>query len=281
MLKQLWGYLQTAAREMDERNLSLIAAGVAFYAMLALFPALAAVIAIWGFFADPIIIYEQLVLLERFVPTDAFALIEAQVITLTSADDGTLGLASIISILAAMWTARSGVAALIRGLNTIHYAPTRSSLGSIATALALTLTLICTAIVAMITIIVFPIALAFLPLGSNLAVLFDIIRWLIVIAVAMFGIGLLYRFGPNLGKPNRPGWITPGAVAATIIWGVVSAGFSIYLSNFGNYNEVYGSIGAVIALLMWFYISAWVVLLGGAINAAITYHQGLSTSQTP
>jgi membrane protein len=253
---------------MDERNLSLIAAGVAFYAMLALFPALAALIAIWGFFSDPLIIFQQLELLETFVPVDAFALIEAQVISLTSANNSTLGWASIVSTLIALWTARSGVAALIRGLNTVHRVPTRSGLRSMATAMILTVMLILTAIVAMSTIIIFPVALAFLPMATASAQLLEFLRWVIVISVVLFGFGVLYRYGPNTGK-KRPNWITPGAIAAIVIWGIVSAGFSIYLSNFGNYNEVYGSIGAVIALLMWFYISAWVVLLGGSLNAAL------------
>jgi membrane protein len=262
---------------MDERNLSLIAAGVAFYAMLALFPGLAAVIAIWGFFSDPQLVYDQLVLLERFVPADAYALIEAQVISLTSADDTTLGWASIISTIVALWTARSGVAALIRGLNAVHRAPTRAGLRSLMTAIALTLTLIVIAIVAMSTIIVFPIALALLPVGEASAQILELFRWVTVICVVTFGLGVLYRYGPNTG-PNRPSWITPGALAATVIWAIVSAAFSIYLSNFGNYNEVYGSIGAVIALLMWFYISAWVVLLGGSLNAALKRRVSRATS---
>jgi membrane protein len=268
LLKKLILFFRSVGEEMDERNLSLIAAGVAFYAMLALFPALAAVIAIWGFFSDPQFVYEQLVLLERFVPVDAFALIEAQVIALTSANESTLGWASIISTFVALWTARSGVAALIRGLNTVHRAPTRAGLRSMLTAIVLTLTLIVIAIVAMSTIIVFPVALAFLPVGTASVQLLEVLRWIIVICVVTFGLGVLYRYGPNTGS-DRPSWITPGALAAVVIWGAVSAAFSIYLSNFGNYNEIYGSIGAVIALLMWFYISAWVVLLGGSLNAAL------------
>lgn len=269
MLKKIIDLGRSVGQEMDERNLSLIAAGVAFYAMLALFPALAALIAIWGFFSDPLVIFEQLVLLEKFVPKDAYALIEAQVVSLTSANDSTLGWASIVSTFVALWTARSGVAALIRGLNTVHRLPTRAGLRSMLTAIVLTLTLILIAIVAMSTIIIFPVVLAFLPIGSASAQSLEILRWIIVISVVLFGFGVLYRYGPNTGG-DRPNWITPGAIAAIIIWGVVSAGFSIYISNFGNYNEVYGSIGAVIALLMWFYISAWVVLLGGSLNAALT-----------
>jgi len=261
-------FFRSVGREMDERNLSLIAAGVAFYAMLALFPALAALIAIWGFFSDPLIIFEQLVLLERFVPTDAYALIEAQVVSLTKATDSTLGWASALSTIIALWTARSGVAALIRGLNTVHRAPTRAGLRSISTAIVLTMTLILIAIVAVGTIIIFPVALAFLPMAKASAQFLEVLRWVIVISVVLFGFGVLYRYGPNTGG-ERANWITPGAIAAVIIWGAVSAGFSYYLSNFGNYNEVYGSIGAVIALLMWFYISAWVVLLGGSLNAAL------------
>lgn len=272
MLKTILSYLKPVLKEMDERNLSLIAAGVAFYAMLSLFPALAALIAIWGFFSDPQFVYDQLFYLKNFAPKEAYALIEAQVVTLASANDSTLGWASIISIVVALWTARSGVAALIRGLNTVHRAPTRAGFRSVITALTLTLTLVLTAIVAMFTIIIFPVALALLPMGAAIAQSFDILRWIIVVIVVMFGLGVLYRYGPNTG-PKRPRWITPGAIAATIIWGGVSAAFSVYLSNFGNYNEIYGSIGAVIALLMWFYISAWVILLGGSLNAALARHQ--------
>ena len=268
MIPRLVRLAQSVGKEMDERNLSLIAAGVAFYAMLALFPALAAVIAIWGFFSDASVLQDQLELLRSFVPSEAYGLIEAQVVALTSAQDSTLGWASILSILVALWTARSGVAALIRGLNTVHRAPTRKSLRSALTALALTLTLVVISIVAMGMIIVLPILFAVLPEGEIWSIWYEIFRWGLVIAVVTFGLGVLYRYGPNTG-PARPGWITPGAVAAVIIWGAVSAGFSIYLSNFGNYNEVYGSIGAVIAMLMWFYISALVILLGGSLNASL------------
>lgn len=268
MLKTLLAYAKPVLAEMDERNVSLIAAGVAFYAMLSLFPALAAVIAIWGFFSDPQFVHDQLFYLQNFVPAEAYELIEEQVVTLASADENTLGYASILSIAIALWTARSGVAALIRGLNTVHGAPTRGGFRSVMTALTLTMTLILTALIAIFTIIGFPVVIAFLPIGTAVAQSFDIIRWIIVVCVVMFGLGVLYRYGPNTGR-KRPRWITPGAIAATIIWGSVSVAFSLYLSNFGNYNEIYGSIGAVIALLMWFYISAWVVLLGGSLNAAI------------
>lgn len=253
---------------MDERNLSLIAAGVAFYAMLALFPALAAVIAIWGFFSDPQVLFEQLKFLERFVPSEAYSLIETQVINLTQANDSTLGWASVFSTLVALWTARSGVAALIRGLNTVHGTPTRHGLRSAMTAIVLTLTLVTIAIFAMGMIIILPLLFALLPDNDLWSQSYEILRWALIISLVTFGLGVLYRYGPNTG-PKRLKWITPGAVAAVIIWGVVSAGFSIYLSNFGNYNEIYGSIGAVIAMLMWFYISAWVILLGGSLNAAL------------
>jgi len=255
---------------MDARNLSLISAGVAFYAMLAIFPALAALIALWGVFSDPGLIDDQVSLLSRFIPADGFALFEAQVERLINANDTTLGYTTLISLGAALWSTRAGVAALIRGLNAVYSAPHRTGIRRAFAAMLLTICLVAMALVAMACIVVAPIALAILPLGAFAENTFEILRWLLVVSVVVMGLGLIYRFGPNHQTAYlKVSWVSPGAIMAVLIWGVVSWAFSLYLANFGKYNEVYGSIGAVVALLMWFYISAWVVLLGATVNCEL------------
>lgn len=255
---------------MDARNLSLISAGVAFYAMLAIFPALAAVIALWGVFWDPVLIDDQVTLLQRFIPSDAYGLFDAQLDALINANDSTLGYTTMISLGAALWSTRAGVSALIRGLNAVYSAPHRTGFRRAVAALLLTFCLIAMSLVALAGIVIFPLALAVLPLGEYAENTFETWRWVVVIVTVVMGLGLIYRFGPNHQKPHlKTGWISPGALVALVIWGTTSWAFSLYLANFGKYNEVYGSIGAVVALLMWFYISAWVVLLGATLNCEL------------
>lgn len=252
---------------IGERNLGLVSAGVAFFTFLALFPAVAALIALLGFLADPVIIEPQLDLLADFVPQDAYGLLFDQIMRLVSANDSTLGWASILSTLLALWSARRGVSALLQGLNAIHGARNRGGVRHAAIALMLTFALICVGIVAILAMLVVPIIFAFIPLGPYAALGLAAARWITGLAVVVLGIALVYRYGPNL--PQRPRWFSQGLFIAIVFWASLSVGFSQFLANFGNYNEIYGSIGAVIALLMWFYLSAWVVLLGAVVNVEL------------
>lgn len=257
--------LRAVWHQIDERNLGLIAAGVAFFGMLAMFPGLAAVIALWGLVADPVVVDDLLTSIQSILPRDVFLLIDAQVDALITARPQTLGLTSAISILIALWSSRAGVSALMRGLNTIHGTRNRSGIRHYFMALLLTFALIVIALIALSSVVIAPVLLNFLKLGDQTAFVIDLVRWIVTISVLTVGLGLIYRFGPN--RHTKPtSWITPGAILAILLWAAVSAAFSIYLSNFGNYNEVYGSIGAVIALLMWLYFSAFLILLGAALN---------------
>ena len=263
-----WRALKSVFQVMDEKNLSLIAAGVAFFGMLAIFPGLAAVIAIFGLLADPMIVDAQLDLMRNIIPGDAFQLLDEQIENLTGARTESLGFATIISIGAALWSTRAGVAALMRGLNAINRQPNRGGLRHYVIALLITVTLVGVAIIALLGIVVAPIVLAIFPLGPVAGIVAEVVRWGLVISVLLVGLSILYRFGPNR-RGARMAWVTPGAFITLITWGLASAAFSTYLANFGNYNEVYGSIGAVIAMLMWIYISAFLVLLGAALNVAL------------
>jgi membrane protein len=253
---------------MDEKHLGLIAAGVAFYAILAIFPGLAATIALWGIVGDPALALEQLEEFRAVIPADVYRLLAGQLVKLATTDGLTLGWASVLSFAFALWSARAGVAALMQGLNAIYDAPNRSGLAHYIRAFLLTFSLIGVALVAMGCIVVLPIVTAILPLGPWANAWVEALRWVVGVSVLLAGFSVIYRLGPNLSG-RRPRMISPGASFATAGWILASVGFSLYLRNFGTYNEVYGSIGAVIVMLMWLFISAYLVLLGGALNAEL------------
>ncbi|WP_082029426.1 YihY/virulence factor BrkB family protein [Tateyamaria sp. ANG-S1] len=263
-----WRAIRHVARLNDEKHLGLIAAGVAFYAILAVFPGIAATIALWGIIGDPALALRQMEEFQALIPADVYALLAAQLVKLATTDGLTLGWASLLSFGFALWSARAGVAALMQGLNAIYDAPNRSGVAHYIRAFLLTLSLIGVVLTAMACIVVVPVVLAFLPLGpwANFGV--EVLRWAVGIAVLLAGFSVIYRLGPNLSG-QRPRLISPGAVFAVVCWIAASTGFSVYLQNFGNYNEVYGSIGAVIVMLLWLFISAYLVLLGGALNAEL------------
>ena len=256
-----------AADMVGERNIGLIAAGIAFFALLAVFPGVAALIAFWGFMSDPAVIESQLDLVREFLPDDAFGLLTGQVDRLVSAHDSTLGLATLISTAVTLWSARLGMGALILGLNAVHGVPNRGGVGHTVMALLLTLALIGVAILAMATVVVLPVVLAFFPLGGWAFWALRIANWVVVLVVIAGAVALVYRFGPNMRPRVR--WVSPGLALAVALWAVASVGFAEFLSRFGDYGAIYGSLGAVIALLMWFYISAYAVLLGAVLNAQL------------
>lgn len=264
-----WRALRRVMTQADRQNLGLISAGVAFYAMLSIFPALAALIAIWGIAADPQDIANQLGMAQQILPQGAYDIFEGQIESLIGSSGSALQLTTLLSILLAVWTARNGVAALMRGLNTVNRESHRENpVKRYIVAIALTVLLIGVAIIAFAAVILVPILLSLLRLPFGIEALISALKWGIVFAIVLFSIGLLYRHGPNR-RGARASWLTPGAVFALLTWASGSIAFSLYLRNFGSLNEVYGSIGAVIALLLWFYLSAYVVLLGALLNAEI------------
>lgn len=253
---------------MSRRHLGLIAAGVAFYGLLAIFPAITSVVTLWGFFADPELVEQQVEDYRNMIPEDAYDILAAQIHAIASGPKEVLGWASALSILTALWATRAGVAAMIGGLNAVYGVPPRGGLRSQGAAILLTLILIGVSLVALAVVVVVPVVLSYLPLGPFTGFVLELLRWLIGAGVVLLGIGILYRLGPNRQARRSP-LLSPGSVLAVVLWGVVSWGFSTYLEDFGRYNEVYGSLGAVIALLMWFYLSALMVLVGALVNAEL------------
>jgi len=274
-VRRIWQVLVAVWNTAGEKHLGLIAAGVAFFGVFGIFPGLAAIIAIFGLIADPIVIAEQLTLMEDIIPPDAYNLIASQVFRLVAAPTDALGWATAVSIALALWSSRAGVAALIGGLNAIAGQRVRNGLWQMVVALLLTFALVTLAIVALTVVVIVPIGLAFIPVTNATAWVLEGIRWLIALGVLMIALSLLYRFGPaRIGGRGR--WITVGAFVVVVLWIAASAGLSYYLTNFASYNEVYGSIGAVIGLLLWLYVSAYLILLGAVLNVEIHDHGSAS-----
>ncbi|SNX69790.1 membrane protein [Cereibacter ovatus] len=262
-----WRFLVRLFDRIDSADLNLAAAGIAFYGFLAIFPAVASVISIWGWASDPGVIRQQIELAQDYLPAQAYGLIRDQIDWLLAANSRHLGWASVFSTLVALWSFRTGVAALIRGLNATHRLPNRTGPWHIVRAIVLTLTLVGVALAAMLLSVVAPLVLTFLPLGGFTQQVLELANAGVGLLVVVFGVALVYRLGPNrpAGVP-RP-VVSWGLVVAVALWAAASRAFVIYLANFGSYNEVYGSIGAVVALLVWLYLSAFAVLLGAAIDA--------------
>lgn len=259
ILKDLW-------RLSDERELDLIAAGIAFYGFLALFPAATAVIAIWGSFADATLIRQELELARDYLPPDVWQLISDQIESLLAVQRGSLGLGTFLSLFLALWTARASVAALMRGLNAIHGLPNRAGHWHHLRALLLTLVMVGLAIAALMAAVVGPLALSFFPLGAFATLALEAVQLTLSLLIVVIGVALIYRLGLNR-QIHHP-LFTRGILVAVVIWIAASRGLVIYLANFDTYNRIYGSIGAVAALLVWLYLSGYAILLGAAVDAS-------------
>lgn len=269
ILRHIWHFVVAVSMRVGEGHFALIAAGVAFYAMFAVFPGLTATIALWSLVADPIVISGYLGVAERFLPSEAAKLVHDQVMGLVTAPKAALGWATVLSLLVALYSARAGVSALIQGLDVVHRARPRGWIRGWAVDFIMTGALIAALIVALITTVVVPVLLNYVTFGSFEAWLISVLPWAAMFLLVVTCLSILYRFGPNVPGGFRSPWITVGVLVAALAWSGVSIGFSIYLANFNSYNRIYGSIGAVIILMTWLYLSVWAVLLGGAINAEI------------
>lgn len=269
MAKHLWRFLIAVLTRVSDGHFGLLAAGVAFYAMFAVFPGIAAVVAIWGLVADPSVIAGYLAVVEQFLPPDAKQLVHDQVMGLVLAPRSTLGWATLISILVALYSVRNAVSALVQGLDLVHRTEQRGFLAGLGRDLLLTLALIGALIAALVTVVVVPVLLSYMPLGSYAATLSRFLPWGAMFLLVLTCLSILYRYGPNLPRHMRSSWFSTGVIFAALAWSGVSMAFSVYLENFNSYNRIYGSIGAAIILMMWLYFSVLAVLAGGAINAEL------------
>jgi membrane protein len=268
-------------RRVSEDNLSVVAAGVAFYAMLAIFPALIALVGLYGVAFDPQQVHEHLSQLTAVLPAQAAGLIERQVGQITSIDRTSLGLGSIAALLVALWSASAAVRALMTALNVVYDADEKRGLIRFyATSLALTLVAIAGGALAIGLIVAVPAALRFAGLGALAGSLIDYARWPLLALLMLASLALMYRYGPSRERPVWR-WLNWGALAAVALWLAGSALFSFYVSAFADYNKTYGSLGAVVILLLWFLLTAYAVLIGAELNAEIHARVSSPGTQSP
>ena len=267
-----WDILMRLKSAVGENHLSLTAAGVAFYGLLAIFPALAATVSLWGLLADPAQIEQEIAGTSSILPGEASAIILDQVRAIAGNAGAGMTFATVFGLLFAIYSASKGVNALMEGLNIIYGETEKRGIVTLyLTALALTVGAIAVVILAIGVVIVVPAVVAAVGLdglvGSNITLL----RWPVMALVVLFALAVLYRIAPSRADP-RWQWVSWGALLATLLWIAASVGFSFYVSHFANYNETYGALGGVIILLMWLWLSAFAVLLGAQLNAE-TEHQ--------
>lgn len=253
-----------------ERHLGLIAAGVAFFAMLAIFPAIAALVALAALWVSPEVVPELMETTSELLPGEAYDLVFERAEQMAGTASGTLGLTSALSLALALWWARLGTGALADGLTAIYGGKPRGGVQSTLVALALTLLMIGVGLTAIIAMLVVPPLIVvigwFIGHDGTLYLVAEALRWAVSLGALVIGLGLFYRYGPHRPAIRRSPFLSPGLFLAIALWTLASLGFTIYMANFGNYDEIYGSIGAAIVLMLWFYFSAYSVLIGGALN---------------
>ena len=265
----LWRILQDAYTRSDDDNLSIVSAGLAFFGLLAIIPSVAALISIYGLVADPADVQEQVAVLSQLVPADAWDILQDQLKKIVESPENTLSFRFLLSLVLTLWSSSRGMTNLISALNIAYEVKRRRSFIRFnLMGLALTMVAILLAIVGLIVVLVIPIVFSFVGLENFATMLVSTLRWPFFAAVGAFGLMIFYRYAPYRAGPSWRNTL-PGAVTATIIWLAASALFSLYVSNFGSYDKTYGSLGAVVVLLMWFYISAYAVLFGAELNVVV------------
>lgn len=263
----------------NEDRVMAVAAGVVFYGVLALFPAITALVSIYGLVSDPSTIREHLNALGSVVPPDALNIIGEQIDRITKNGGGKLGLASAFGILVALWSANSGMKAVFDALNVAYDEQEKRGFFKLnLIALCFTLGSIAFLMLAIGAMVVVPIVLQTLGFGSFTETLFRVLRWPVLFVVVVLVLAVLYRFGPSRREP-RWRWVTPGSIVATVLWIIGSLLFSWYLSNFADYNATYGSLGAAIGMMMWLWLSAMAILVGAEINAEIEHQTAHDTTE--
>ncbi|WP_207308984.1 YihY/virulence factor BrkB family protein [Marinobacter salicampi] len=263
---------------VGDNNLSLIAAGVAFYFLLAVFPSITAFLSIYGLVLDPEQAQAQVNAYTDILPEESRALLVEQTNTLTGSSSSALGFGVVFSLALALWSARRGTAAMTIALGVVYNEhDDRSLIKQVLMSLLLTVSLILFFIVSLAVIAAAPALLGILGLGTVTALLVDILRWPILAIIAMVALTGIYRFGPDRHSAQWR-WLTPGAIFAVVAWLAMSGLFSWYVSNFGNFNEMYGSVGAVVILLFWFYLTAFIFLLGAQLDAEMEHQTAQDTT---
>jgi membrane protein len=277
--KGWWQITRRALKESSADNVPILAAGVAFAAFLAVFPALIAAISMYGLVADPAQVAQQVEALAGGLPQQAQSIVRDEIAAVASAGGGALTLGLVLSLLVALWSASSGTSSLMTAINLAYDEnEERGFLKLRGIALALTLGAIVFVLVTLALVAVVPPLLNALQLGLIGRIIAQIVRWTLLVGLIVVALAIMYWAAPDR-DPARFAWVSPGALVAAALWLLGSIGFSLYVNNFGSYNETYGALAGVVVLMLWFYLSTYVVLLGAEINAEAEKQTARDTTQ--
>ena len=256
-------------KEMSEDNVDIIAGGLALYGLLAVFPALAAAVSIYGLFASPADIASHLQQTAAALPDDATNILQQQLSKLSQNPQGALSFGIVIGIGLALWSARKGMVALMTVTNVAYDEDeNRGFFRRLFVSLAFTIGAVIGFLAVLLLGVAVPLAMSFLPLGSAAEIVLLGVRWVLLFGVAVLGLAVVYRFAPDRHTAQWR-WVTPGSIIAALLWLIGSVLFAFYVRNWGSYGETYGALGGVVVLLMWFYLSGYIVILGAEINAEV------------
>jgi len=262
---------------IGQHRVLALAAGITYYSILALFPAIAALVAVYGLFSNPASIARQLDNVRGLIPGGAIDVAHEQLIRVAAREHHTLGLTFVVGLAVALWSANAATKALFDTLNVVYGEEEKRGLLRLnAVSLSFTVAAIGCVLLALGAVVVIPVALNYLPLSSSADLLIRLARWPALVVGLALALARVYRFGPSRKAPYWR-WITWGSVAAGLLWLVASALFSWYAANFGTVNQTYGSLGAAIGFMTWLWISAIAILLGAELDAEIEHQTARGT----
>lgn len=266
---------------ISEDNLTLVAAGISFNAMFAIFPALIVLVSVYGLFASPADVGSQLKPFYSMLPHDAASLIQTSLLSLASRKNSTLGVGAAVSMAVTIYSSAQGMSALTTATNiAYHERERRSFVRLIGNAILFTLCGLAGFLMLLGLGIAVPLVLSVLPLGPIAKEIALVVRWVLLWCFAVLALAVIYRYGP-CRENARWRWVTWGSVTAATLWLGGSVLFALYVQNFGSYGKTYGALGGVMILLMWFYLGSFAVLLGAELNAEMEHQTAVDTTTGP
>ena len=276
------GWLDVFKRVRDDvssDNASLIAAGLALYALLAIFPALAAAVSLYGLFASPEAIAGQIQSLAGVLPQQAAEILRNALQNLASQQGQALGIGAVIGFLLALWSARKGMVALMTATNIAYdEEEERGFFRQLFVSLAFTLAAVVGFVLVVMLAVALPVALKALAVPEGLQAALSVVRWVLLWLLVVFALSAVYRYAPDR-RAAKWRWVTWGSAIAATLWLGGSLLFSLYVRNFGSYGETYGALGGVVVMLLWFYLSAFAVVLGAEINSELEHQTARDTTK--
>lgn len=268
-------------QNLGRDNTSLVSAGIGLHALLAVFPALAVMVSVYGMFASAADVARELQPFLGVLPGDAAKLITDQLESLITPQKHALGFGAIAATLLALWNSRQGMVSLMTATNIAYNEPEgRSLLHQVAISIVFSLGAMFIFLVMLLLGVAVPLLLEVAPLGRSATIAVLVFRWVLLWVFAVLGLSIAYRYAPDRQRAQWR-WVTWGSVVAATVWLLGSLAFAAYVQNFGSYGKTYGALGGVIVLTMWFYLMGFTIVLGAEINAEMEHQTAVDTTDGP